>query len=79
MLNDTRSKDFWNSISKLMKDKTDSGVAPLFKNNAFQFESKDKAGILRETFFTGKHLEGIAFNEDHQVLVENHLPELLQA
>ena len=78
-LNDTRSNDFWNSINKLKRDETDSGVAPLFKNDKFHFESKDKASILRETFFTGKHLEGIAFNEDHKVLVENHLPELLQA
>ena len=79
MLNDTRSKDFWNNTNEQMKAKTDSGVAPLFKNDKFHFESEDEAGILRETFFTGKHLEGLAFNEDHKVLVENHLPQLLQA
>ena len=76
MLNDTRSKDFWNHINKLMEEKTDSEVAPLFKNDKFYFQTKGKAGILREK---DKHLQGIAFNEDNKILVEKRLPGLLQA
>ena len=39
------------SYQQVMKDKTDCGVAPLFKKDKFLFRTKKKYGILRETFF----------------------------
>ena len=61
-----------------MKDKTDSGVAPLYKNAKFHFQTKDKCLILRETFFSCKHLERIDSNEDHKIIVEKRIPEFLK-
>ena len=51
-----------------MKGKIDSGVALKVQ---FNFQTKDEADILRETFFTGEPLEGVAFNEDQKLIVYN--------
>ena len=63
-VNDSHSKDFWKRVDKLLTDKVDAGVSPLLKEDKLHFAEKDKEDILRGTFFTGKHLEKLSFNED---------------
>ena len=74
-VNDSRSKEFWKRVNKLLTDKEDVGVSPLLKENKFHSAEKDKADRFRETFFTGKHLEKLSFNEDFKLHVENTLQQ----
>ena len=69
-VNDSHSKEFWKRVNKRLTDKEDAGVSPLLKENNFHFAEKDKADVFRETFFTGKHLEKLSFNEELKQHVE---------
>ena len=60
-------------------DKEDAGVSPLLKKNKFHFAEKDKADEFRGTFFTGKHLEKLSFNEEFKLRVENTLQRSLHS
>ena len=78
-VNDSHSKDVWKRVKKLLTDKVDAGVSPLLKENKFYFSGKDKADIFRETFFTGKHLENLSFNEEFKLHLENTLQQSLHS
>ena len=62
-----------------MTDKVDAGVSLLLKEIKFDFAEKDKADIFRETFFTGKHLKKLSFNEEFKLHVENTLQQTLHS
>ena len=51
----------------------------MLKGNKFHFAEKDKADIFRETFFTGKHLEKLSFNEEFKLHVENTFQQSLHS
>ena len=78
-VNDSLSKEFWKRVNKLLTDKEDAGVSPLLKENKIHFAEKDKADIFRETFFTGKPLEKLRFNEEFKLHVENTLQQSLHS
>ena len=66
-VNDSHSKEFWKRVKKLLTDKVDAGVSLLLKEDNFHFAEKDKADIIRETFFTGKLLKKLSFNEEFKL------------
>ena len=55
-INKSKNQNFWEKVSKIHKSEVTQGHAPLKAENGYLFENSEKAELLRQTFFTGKHL-----------------------
>ena len=71
-INHTKQKDFWQKTSKLLTPKTSHSIAPLLRDRHI-FDEKEKAAVLKETFFSGKHLDGMKTDQMHETVVEQKL------
>ncbi|MEW8547197.1 MAG: endonuclease/exonuclease/phosphatase family protein, partial [Candidatus Thiodiazotropha sp.] len=55
----------------------DVGVLPLINsNNNPIFENEEKAELLKDTFFSGTHLQGMSFDNDFQKEIEGELSKI---
>ena len=61
--NKSKKQNFWEKVSKVHKSKVTHGIAPLKAENGNLFENSEKEELLRETFFTGKHLTQMKFDD----------------
>ena len=50
-------------MSKIHKSEVTHGIAPLKAENGYLFENSEKAELLRQTFFTAKHLTQMKFDD----------------
>ena len=62
-INKSKNQNFWEKVSKIHKSELTNGIAPLTAENGFWFENSEKAELLRQTFFTGKHLTQMKFDD----------------
>ena len=62
-INKSKNQNFWEKVSKVHKSEVTHGIAPLKAENGYLFENSQKAELLRQTFFTGKHLTQMKFDD----------------
>ena len=67
-INHTKQK-ILRKTSKLLTPKTLHSVAPLLSNNTYISDAKGKASVLKETFFSGRHRDGLETGQMHEIVV----------
>ena len=62
-INKSKNQIFWKKVSKIHKLEVTHGIAPLKAENGSLLENGEKAEPLRQTFFTGKHITQMKFDD----------------
>ena len=62
-INKSKNQNFMEKVSKVHKSEVTHGSAPLKAENSYLFENSEKAELLTQTFFTGKHLTQMKFDD----------------
>ena len=62
-INKSMNHNFWEKVSKVEKSEVTHGIAPLKAENGYLFENSEKVELSRQTFFAGKHLTQMKFDD----------------
>ena len=78
-LNASESTEFWTKYKYVFGAPKDNLIGNLRNGGDLISEEAEKEALLFDTFFTGRHLNNLDFDEEHYTKINTELPQKLLA